>query len=361
MLSKLVDKLPPWLDTKTDVPKRNNGIVVSTRIRLARNIARYPFPNRCTDNDKKAVRKSVQQAAAEVWKEHTAGFIDIEKLEALDRLFLLERQLISKELAEADTKRSAFIAEDESFCVMINEEDHLRIHSLTAGDTLDGTLESALENVWQTVNTVDNQLEGQLDYVFDSRYGYLTSCPTNAGTGMRVSVMLHLPALVATKEMDNVFRSLQKVYLTVRGLYGEGTQAFGELFQISNQITLGKSEADIIGTMLEAVPQIIEHERKAREYLLSEKTAQIQDRCCRALGLLQTACVMESIETMNHLSSVRLGISTGILTGIGIDKINRLLLHTQPAHLQKITGRILEQPDRDIERSKLLRLTLKGH
>ncbi|MDR3232073.1 MAG: protein arginine kinase [Planctomycetaceae bacterium] len=349
--------MPAWLCPNTHPQSGDSGIVISTRIRLARNIAGFPFPNRCTENDRKSVRSAVHKATESLWQENTDGFLDIEKLEPLDRLFLLERQLISKELAEISTLRSGFIAEDEAFCVMVNEEDHLRIHCLSGGFELD--------NVWQIVNDVDDQLESQLEYVFDKQYGYLTSCPSNAGTGMRVSVMLHLPALAATKEMDSVFRSLQKVYLTVRGLYGEGSQAFGELFQVSNQMTLGKNETDIMDSMRQCIPQIIEYERKARDYLLSEKNAMIQDRCCRALGVLQTSRMIGNTEAMNLLSSVRLGIHTGILDTamlgtISLANINTLLLHIQPAHLQKLAGRNLDPTEQDVERSKRIRLTFGG-
>jgi protein arginine kinase len=216
------------------------------------------------------------------------------------------------------------------------------------------------KKVWKRINELDNQLESKLNYAFHQKYGFLTACPTNVGTGMRVSVMLHLPALVVTKEIDKVFRSLQKVNLAVRGLYGEGSQSFGDFYQISNQMTLGKTEEQLIEKVCDLIPQIVAYERQARNFLLKERREIILDRCSRAMGLLQTARTIGSVEAMHHLSSVRLGVNIGLLDSPDISVVNHLLLNTQPAHLQKLQKTVLDHEHRDIERANYLRQKLSA-
>jgi protein arginine kinase len=215
-----------------------------------------------------------------------------------------------------------------------------------------------LQTAWEKINRIDDLLEDQITYAFNERLGYLTACPTNVGTGMRVSVMLHLPALVITRQIDKLFRSLQKISLAVRGLYGEGSQAMGDFYQISNQITLGRSETDLIKQVGDLVPTIIEYERKAREFLVRESHENLHDRVSRAYGILRTAQTISSEETMHLLSSVRMGVNLGLIRDLEIPTLNQLFIYTQPAHLQKLSGVELDTSDRNIERARFLRSRL---
>ena len=230
---------------------------------------------------------------------------------------------------------------------MINEEDHLRMQSIRSG--------LQLKQAFKLVDKIDTALESKLDFAFDSRLGYLTACPTNVGTGMRVSVMVHLPALVMTKEIQKVFQAMQRMGLAVRGLYGEGSQAMGDFYQISNQVTLGKSEAQILGNVKRMVPDILNYERRAREAVLKDNRAQLHDKVSRAFGILQSARTITSEETMHLLSSVRLGVTLGLVSGVTIPDLNVLFIHTQPAHLQKLHQTSLESRDRNAARAAFLR------
>jgi protein arginine kinase len=239
------------------------------------------------------------------------------------------------------------IHSQEKFSVMISEEDHLRMQVMQSG--LD------LQTAWERINRIDDFIEQSVTYAYHERLGYLTACPTNVGTGMRVSVMMHLPALVITRQIDKVFRSLQKISLAVRGLYGEGSQAMGDFYQISNQITLGRSEQEIIKQVGDIVPVIIDYERQARAFLIKESHENLHDRVSRAYGILRTAQTISSEETMHLLSSVRMGVNLGLINDLEIPTINSLFIHTQPAHLQKIRGVELDTADRNIERARYLR------
>lgn len=339
----MLSQLSQWL--RGEGPE--NDIVISSRIRLARNLSGFPFLSRATETDRRAIRDAVRDAAVRVFDKKSYYFVDMEALDPLDREYLLERQLISRELVETEGPRAAVIDRDEHFCIMINEEDHLRIHGMVSGFNP--------TEVWSRINEVDDLLESRLHYVFHEKFGYLTACPTNVGTGLRVSVMLHLPALVFSKEMEKVFRSLHKINLAVRGLYGEGSQSFGDFYQISNQVTLGKTETELIERVSDIIPQIVDYERQARSYLMENQHEILQDRCSRAMGVLKTARTIGSVEAMHHLSSIRLGVSLGLLTEPDIMIINGLLINTQPAHLQKLNGGELSQSERDIARAKFLR------
>jgi protein arginine kinase len=250
----------------------------------------------------------------------------------------------------AEGPRGVSIGPHESISVMVNEEDHVRIQVMNSG--------FSLQDVWAQINQIDDRFEERLEYAFSQQLGYLTACPTNVGTGIRVGVMLHLPALVQTRDIEKVFRALHKINLAVRGLYGEGTQAFGDFYQISNQQTLGKSEAELIRNLSEVVPQIIEYERRARKELLENRRQLLHDQVSRAYGVLKTAHQISSEETMHLLSSVRMGINLGLIDDLEIPTVNELFIHTQPAHLQKIQGRNLEVDDRNVARAQYLRSRL---
>src|SRR5208283_4579687 len=254
-------------------------------------------------------------------------------------------------LAAADGPRGVALGPNETVSLMINEEDHMRLQVMRSG--------FALDEAWQDIDRVDDLLEARVSYAFSDEFGYLTACPTNVGTGMRSSVMLHLPALVLAKQIEKVFRALQKINLAVRGLYGEGSRASGDFYQISNQITLGKSETAILGEIREVIPQIIDYERKARTTLIRESRQALQDRVSRAYGTLCSATMMTSEETMDLLSSVRLGINLGLLEDLTIPKVNELFIQTQPAHLQKLMGASLDGEERNAARARYLRTQLR--
>ncbi len=328
-----------------------SDIVISSRIRLARNLANFPFVSRASTDEKTQISDEVRAGIKETARTRPLSFVDLEVLPTLDRQFLMERQLISREQAGGDGNRGVAFAKEENISLMINEEDHLRMQFMRSG--------LALVETWDEANTVDDALEERLTFAFHPQLGYLTACPTNVGTGLRASVMLHLPALVITKQIEKVFRALHKINLAVRGLYGEGSQASGDFYQISNQVTLGKSEMKTIQDITAVVPQIIQYERQARQALLSEGRETLQDRVARSLGILRAARSISSEETMHHLSNVRLGINLGLIDGLEIPAVNEMFIHTQPAHLQKIEGRELDVPNRNVARATYLRNRLR--
>jgi protein arginine kinase len=329
----------------------DSDIVVSSRIRLARNLADYPFIRKCTGLDRAAIEKTLRDRIDDIQQLGDVTYIDVNSLTDVDRQFLVERQLISREHADADGARGVAIDPNEQFSLMINEEDHLRIQVMHSGLDLDGA--------WQQINEIDDLIEERVTLAFHDRLGYLTACPTNVGTGMRVSVMLHLPALVLTQQIDKVFRSLQKISLAVRGLYGEGSQAMGDFYQVSNQITLGKGERDLINQVAEVAPALIDYERKAREFLVNEGRKDLHDRVSRAYGVLCTAQTISSEETMQLLSSVRMWVNLGLIDDVEIPTVNKLFIHTQPAHLQKLRGVELSTADRNVERATYLQRHLR--
>lgn len=330
-----------------------SDIVISSRIRLARNLADFPFIRRCSDEDRVSIERTVRARmdAIDDWTD--IRYIDIEQLSEIDRQFLVERQLISREIADADGSRAVAVDPGEQYSVMINEEDHLRIQVMHSG--LD------LHSAWKRIDALDDKLEGTILYAFHPKYGYLTACPTNVGTGLRVSVMLHLPALVITRQIEKVFRSMQRINVTVRGLYGEGSQYTGDFYQVSNQITLGYSEKDLLTQVGDdVVPRIIEYERKARDFLVEQSQKDLHDDVSRALGILSTAKKISSEETMHYLSKVRMGVNLGLIDDVAVGTINKLFIHTQPAHLQKLHGRLLGSSDRNVERATYLQRHLSG-
>src|SRR6516225_3312627 len=287
-----------------------SDIVVSSRIRLARNLAAFPFTNRATGHQRGEIESLLRERIAKLELDPNLSYLNVPSLSPLDRQLLVERQLISRELASAEGPRGVALAPHETVSLMVNEEDHLRLQVMRSG--------FALDEAWQYIDKVDDLLEQRVSYAFSEEFGYLTACPTNVGTGMRASVMLHLPALVLTKQIEKVFRALQKINLAVRGLYGEGSRASGDFYQISNQVTLGKQEVTILNEIREVIPQIITYERQARQTLVRESKQALQDRVSRAFGTLCSATMMTSEETMDLLSSVRLGINLTLLEDINI-------------------------------------------
>jgi protein arginine kinase len=330
-----------------------SDIVISSRIRLARNLAAFPFTNRATGHQKSEIEALLRERIAKLELDPRLDYINLVTLSPLDRQFLVERQLISRELAGSEGPRGVALGPRETVSLMVNEEDHLRLQVMRSG--------FALDEAWQDIDKVDDLLEQRVSYAFSEEFGYLTACPTNVGTGMRASVMLHLPALVLAKQIEKVFRALQKINLAVRGLYGEGSRASGDFYQISNQVTLGKSETTILNEIREVIPQIINYERQARTTLLKESKQSLHDRISRAFGTLRSATMMTSEETMDLLSSVRLGINLGLLPEeqISMPTVNELFIQTQPAHLQKLMGASLDGEERNAARARFLRSKLR--
>src|SRR5436305_2177641 len=328
-----------------------SDIVMSSRIRLARNVAAFPFTNRASAYQKAEIEGMLRDRIAKLELDPKLEYVTVPTLSPLDRQFLVERQLISRELASAEGPRGVAVGPRETVSLMVNEEDHLRLQVMRSGYSLD--------EAWQDIDRVDDLLEQRISYAFSEEFGYLTACPTNVGTGMRASVMLHLPALVLTKQIEKVFRALQKISLAVRGLYGEGSRASGDFYQISNQVTLGKSETTILTEIREVIPQIIAYERQARQTLTRESRQALQDRVSRAFGTLCSATMMTSEETMDLLSSVRLGVNLALLDDITIATVNELFIHTQPAHLQKLMGALLDGEERNAARARYLRTRLR--
>ena len=322
------------------------GITLSSRVRLARNLRGVPFPDKASPAVRAEVRRRVMDAARD----------DLPLQEALSGSTLLRRQilfedhLISRHLLEDRPEAAICMNEAHTRAVMINEEDHLRIQTLRPG--------LALREAWADADALDDALEQKLDYAFSSALGYLTSCPTNLGTGMRASVMMHLPGLVLLNEMDPIANGLGKIGLTVRGRWGEGTAALGHMFQVSNQLTLGMAEDRILGDLEEIVKEIAGHERNARERLKREKTSFTEDLAARAEGLLTSAKLMTAQEALERLSELRLGIVLGLVKGIEMRTVDRLLLEVQPAHLQAAAGRSMSGEERDLERARRLRAEL---
>lgn len=347
-LDSLLPNLGEWL--RGTGPE--SDVVVSTRIRLARNLADYPFTNRASNSQKGEIVTRTKDAIARTDLSYKLDYQDVPTMPALDRQFLVERQLISRELAAVlDGPRGVAFDAKESVSVMVNEEDHLRLQVLRSG--------FALEEAWGDIDQLDDALEARLVYAFHAQFGYLTACPTNVGTGLRASVMLHLPALGLTKQIEKVFRALQKINLAVRGLHGEGSRAFGDLYQISNQVTLGKPESKILGEIREVIQTILQYERQARTALLKERRQGEQDRVARALGTLGSATMITAEETMELLSVVRLGIHLRLIDDIPATTVNQLFIQTQAAHLQKLVGHPLDGEERNAQRAKYLKARLR--
>ncbi len=332
-----------WL--KGDGPE--SDIVISSRVRLARNLSGHNFLARAQQDELESIEASVGRYLREKDGRFKRLYFRMQELSEMERYILVERHLISREHSRAEPGRAIASTDDERLSVMINEEDHLRVQMLRSG--------LRLEEAWREADGFDNRLSEHFGYAFSPKYGYLTACPTNVGTGMRVSVMLHLPALVMTREIDKLFRAISKINLAVRGLYGEGTQAYGDLYQISNQASLGKSETRIFENLESVVASVIAYERKARERILSADKIKTHDRLWRAFGMLKTVHLLSSEEMMHLLSAVRLGASTGVLPTVDARTINELFLFTQPAHLQKNTGRSLNTQERDTQRARVIR------
>jgi protein arginine kinase len=326
-------------------------IVISTRIRLARNVRGYHFLSRADADTRREIADVVKAATQKAELLRDMIHLDVDQLDDLDRTLLVERHLISRQHAEGTGVRRLAFRADEASAIMINEEDHLRIQVIRSGLQID--------QAWEQINAVDDALEQNLDYEFHPQYGYLTACPTNVGTGIRVSVMLHLPALRLTNELEKVGQAARDMRLAIRGLHGEGTEAVGDFFQVSNQITLGRSEPEIIEDFRDVViPKIVEYEHAAREALVRSRPQALDDKIWRALGQLKNARLMSSAEAMQYLSHVRMGLHVHRVDCINLQTLNELFLQIQPAHLQKLHGGRLSGEQRSVERANFIRTRL---
>ncbi len=308
-----------------------SDVVISSRVRLARNLAGYPFLSRCSPEQRGEIAETIRQRLLAAPLGEQVFYLDVDSASELDRQVLVERHLISRQHAEGKGARGVVVSGSETVAVMINEEDHLRIQVLRSGLQLD--------EGYREIDRIDDELEQQMDFAFSGRYGYLTACPTNVGTGIRVSVMLHLPALKMTGEIEKVFQAARDMRLAIRGLYGEGTEATGDFFQLSNQTTLGRNEQELIDDFRrQIVPEIIQFEQQARQSLLAKRADAIDDKVHRSLGILRAARLISSAETLHLLSHLRLGVNLERVDEVAMQTVNELFLLTQPAHLQAIGG-----------------------
>lgn len=348
-LNNILDQpLASWMKD----PGPDNDIVLSSRIRLARNIGVIPFPNRATEEQLNQVVETVRSSVGDLTKETGTAFmfLDLDKISPSERFVLVEKHLISPVHAQEAKFRGLLIGADGVVSIMVNEEDHLRSQIILPG--------LQLEEAWKVADSVDDILEARMDFAFSERQGYLTSCPTNVGSGLRASVMLHLPALVMTNQIGRVLSAISQLGLAVRGLYGEGSEAIGNIYQISNQMTLGFSERDIVENLQSVAGQIVEQERLARDYLFKNNNEQLADRVFRAYGILSYARIISSQEAMRLLSDVRLGVDLGIIQEIDPKIFNELLVKTRPNFLQKIAHRDLDAMGRDMMRAEIIRQTI---
>ncbi|MFA6079141.1 MAG: protein arginine kinase [Candidatus Omnitrophota bacterium] len=329
----------------------HSNVVMSSRTRLARNLDKYPFSHWANKKQLEDILETVREAAASVPFLKDALFIRLKDLSDVDRLFLVERHLMSPEHAKDVESKALIVDSKEVLSIMVNEEDHLRIQVLQSGLNL---LEA-----WRIIDKIDTELSKNIPFAYSTKWGYLTACPTNTGTGLRGSVMLHLPALVFTNQINRVLQATAKLGLNIRGLYGEGSEAAGNFFQVSNQVSLGRTEEDIIDGIERIINQIIAREETMRKNILAKNKEALSDRVWRAYGTLKNAHIITSNESISLLSAIRLGVELGIVKNLDVRMINELIMMTQPAHLQKLEGKLLNSEERDVKRANLIRDRLK--
>lgn len=350
-LSLLTDGGVGWLDASGPA----SHLVLSTRVRLARNLSAHVFLGRNGDQERESILGTVEKAARETAALRDAVRFRVDQLDHADRRLLHERHLVSKDLAGLDdgslVRTGATVLVRDQLGVMVNEEDHLRLQGIRSGFALDAA--------YADVDRLDTELGQRLAFAFHPEFGYLTSCPTNVGTGLRASVLIHLPGLVLTKEISKVLQGLAQVGLTFRGLYGEGSEVVGNFFQLSNQTTLGKSEHDLLDHLGKMVRQVMEYEEQARQVLLRDAPAIIEDKVWRAFGLLRYARSLSFEEAMNLLSGVRLGVGLELIPDVGMYTLNKLLIYTQPAHLAVAEGMPLDDPELSVRRARYVRRVLE--
>lgn len=329
-----------------------SDVVISSRVRLARNLKDFPFPSLASDSQRKAVLDKVESILSKEKVFSSFSNLKLQDLSPLQRQVMVEKHLLSPLMAKEYRYSSLFLRADEVVSIMVNEEDHLRIQCLLPG--------LQLQRCWEESSQWDDHLETNLDYDFEKNLGYLTSCPTNVGTGLRVSVMLHLPGLALIEQISRLLSAVSQVGLCVRGLYGEGSDIIGNLVQVSNQVTLGQGEEEILQNLYGVTRQLIEQEQKARQLLLNKGREKLEDRAGRALGILKHARLLSFKEMMQLLSDVRLGVDLGFFNGISRKALNELMVLARPGCLQLLKGAELNSYERDLERASQVRKYLKN-
>lgn len=349
-LSLLPDGGVNWLDASGD----HSGIVLSTRVRLARNLEGFAFPGRARDGERLRILARIREAVENSPHLRRNLLVRVDELGSEDRLLLHERHLISKELAGLDAQHpvrsGAAVFLGDGIGVMVNEEDHLRLQTLRSGFNL--------SDAFADMQRIDEELGERVPFAFHDEFGFLTSCPTNTGTGLRASALIHLPGLVLTKEINKTLAGLQQIGFTYRGLYGEGSEVVGNFFQISNQTTLGRTEEEIIDKLLQVLSTVIAREEEARRVLLRDAGYIIEDKLWRAYGTLRYARSLTFDEAMNFLSGVRLAVGLKLITGLSVYTLNKLLIFSQAAHLSHAEGRPLSESEANLARARYVRQAL---
>ncbi len=351
MSQKLVHTLLKTPAEWLSVDGEESELALSSRIRLARNLENRTFTHCADVSELASTRDEIKEALKKTASMEKAFFIDMDAVSEPERMILAERRLISQEMVKNHVNRSLAVMPGEKLSVMINEEDHLRLQSFEPG--------LSIEKAFDRISILDDELDELLELAFSENYGYLTSCATNVGTGLRVSVMLHLPGLVHNGDIRQVIDGLRHVRLSVRGSYGEGSEVMGNFFQISNSVTLGISESDTVASMDSHVRKVLEFEKKARESLMKEARTLLEDRIWRSYGILKNARLLKSKEAMGLISDVRLGVGLGMITDIGLNELNELLIMIQPMHLQLLHERTMKQKERGRIRADLIRTRLR--
>ena len=323
---------------------KDSDIVISSRIRLARNLKDFKFKRKMSKKEKEELLEKIKFIVPSIG--YGLKFLDLKNIDDITKISLVEKHIISPELAlNKEHSQAIIINDDENICIMVNEEDHIRIQIFTSGLDLQNTLNLAVE--------LDKKLDEMLSFSFNKKYGYLTACPTNVGTGLRASVMVHLPALKMTGNLGKILKIVNSFGMTIRGAYGEESKASGDIYQISNNQTLGMSEKEIVQNLENITKKVIEQERLARKYL-AKNTDDLEDKVYRSYGILTNARKLSSDECENLLSDVKLGIDLGIISEFSDKKIKELYIYTKPANLQKRIGKTLDANQRDKERCKII-------
>ncbi len=331
-----------WLDN----PIRDD-VVVSTRLRVARNLKDKVFPIYANQLQANEVKELIKDSVFNLFQDGEYSYHELVELEPREKMRYMEDHLISPILVDHWKKSSFFLRDDEKVTIMINEEDHIRLQTLLPGlDLIEG---------WKLCSEIDDILESSLDFAWHEEYGYLTSCPTNAGTGLRASVMLHLPGVSFTGHISNIIDALRKIGLTIRGIYGEGTEAVGHLYQVSNQLTLGESEDEIIEKLNRVVLQLMRREKNTREYLADKKRLEIEDKVYRSLGILRSARLIASKEAMEMISNIKLGRDLGMIDNEQWEDLIKLMIDIKPGNIQNRVGRSMNRVERDQTRADIVR------
>ena len=335
-----------WLDGSGD----ESEIVLSSRTRIARNLHGHRFTHHCDSAELGEILRLSMEAAAQTRAFKHGKNAAMGEISTLDRQILVERHLVSRDFASESASRGLVFTDDEALGLMVNEEDHLRIQSFASGFDLG--------NAFRRANDLDDQLAPGLELAYHERLGFLTACPTNLGTGMRVSVLIHLPGLVHSKEIHRLLESLRKLNHSARGLYGEGSEVMGNFFQLSNSAALGASEEVILKNLREMVTKVITYERRSREMLFRKARRLLEDKVWRAYGLLRYSRSVSTKEALSLISAVRMGVGVGLVTDVPLRTLNELLVYIQPAHLQKLKGNAMDPQERDVVRAEYIREAL---